>query len=544
MKQLSSSNDYIWVADALPHEKPEIKKVKKSDFAKQQGFTWSEEFVFDDSVSDAEKAAFHTELDAFLKKTYNRTLAEAEDCIMLCPMGEAGYGAFSRLPIKSGLVAIYVGEYISKNKVVLAKPGFKNYTLGTPNPNITIDSFRYRNMASYFQHAFTAESPDVVFNLEPEENFAVANLRLTTIFIRGWPVMILGSTLPEIPKHKLIAYNYGYEFFNGIDPICFKANGLPYNGEKPFVACPPVLRKLREQGLQIYHLIEALKSNVRTVFEYDLIDDKQFLQCLSTLDFAIIRSVATASFNIRAEMKQADFPAKWRDFTLFVKMIQPHIKNRTEFVTRINIFTLYYEMCALLSTCEPTILKELNNRFPKQFNYFDLFHQGLANTQIILQSIILKNTGDGKMQKPSFKAFFDEGKAFWFHVKKNVPMLYDALSQEYPKYKAPVVIAENTSRAPFLNNKPLSEDDYSKMCSHLKSVCGGEWKHSFSQKRIYVQGDQKTIENIHQHLNSHKISTTKLTALPKKDKVFYFDIRDFKLDQIETLPKMAEHDLK
>jgi hypothetical protein len=120
MKKTSlPTSDFIWVADGLPHEHPSIEKVKKIDFAKKHGFTWSEHYHFADSVSAEEQALFHAELDEHLFTQYGTSLAEMEDNLMLCPMGQAGYGAFTRKEIKNGPVTIYIGQYYTKNTAVM-----------------------------------------------------------------------------------------------------------------------------------------------------------------------------------------------------------------------------------------------------------------------------------------------------------------------------------------------------------------------------------------------------------------------------------------
>lgn len=246
---------FIPVADQPLRQGGKVEYLAVEEFQKRLGCTYSEGVSLgastqitpfrEDITSELTSTQLKQQVEKVLKSTY--------DHLVLCNMGELGYGVFTSKDIpKYSVVAIYSGTLMQGSKVSNAQDHAKGY-YGT---NMSFSTLQHRGIASFMQHlpeqpkcesakAFCQVLKMHGQNVSEEQlklNVELYSTKFTPAFARNFVAIenikcefLNFNTVPVIAMltnravkaGEQLGFNYGYSYWlsRKITPELFDSNG-------------------------------------------------------------------------------------------------------------------------------------------------------------------------------------------------------------------------------------------------------------------------------------------------------------------------------
>ncbi len=237
----------ILVADGIPTTWAQSppRPVAVADFAKQHGFTWSEEFSGPAQLVDSlstkncarkspmQQTLFNIGAQIAFFKFGEREIANAKaihEKIVIAPINAlVGSGAFysgSQTILPGTLFVMYPGKIIEG----LTKSA---YQIGTELPDVTIDGKDYGNFTRFIQHAYKREALDQAYSEIPEairNQMACANLKAGQVEFNGH-LLPCFMVIKPISSGDQLLFDYGNDYWQGlcIAPKSFHISGAEFH---------------------------------------------------------------------------------------------------------------------------------------------------------------------------------------------------------------------------------------------------------------------------------------------------------------------------
>lgn len=246
---------FIPVADKPLRLGGKIEYIAIEEFQKRLGFKYNDSILIDTKtkISPFNENITGDVPASQLKKQVEKVLKAACDSLVICNMGEFGYGVFASKDIpKNTVVAIYGGTILSQSKV----SNKADQAFGYYGTNMCYSTLQHRGIASFMQHL--TEEPrfedaktfshilkrygqdvsedQLKLNIEiystdfsstaTKALIATENIRREYLNFNNVPLIAM-VTNRDIKSGDQLGFNYGYEYWlsRNVTPEYFDKSG-------------------------------------------------------------------------------------------------------------------------------------------------------------------------------------------------------------------------------------------------------------------------------------------------------------------------------